>query len=53
MSDQLTRLLINILDYPDKLQCALYRFRFRRESWWDRVRLKIAKQIWEDWEDMG
>ena len=43
----MTRLLIKLLDYPDKIQNALLRYKNGHASRWDNLRLKIAKKIWE------
>ena len=41
----ITRLFINLMNYPDPLSNALLRCKLHNETVWDRARLWMAKQM--------
>lgn len=42
----ITRLFINLMNYPDGLGNALVRAKLHSETIWDRLRLCAAKIVW-------
>lgn len=46
MKQQLIRLFVSVMDYPDNLNDALARSITGKANCWDKLRLRVAAQIW-------